>query len=94
MAKWPEDITYKFVEEYVKHECLYNCKAPSYKIKGAKDAALLRISEAMNIPGLGSKEVYTKIRNLKSTYSQEVKKIKHSTKSGAGTDDLSTNKVV
>lgn len=88
MEKWTEDITYKFVQEYVKHECLYNCKAPRYKIKGARDTALVRISEAMNIPGFGSKEVYTKIRNLKSTYAQEAKKIKQSTKSGAGTDDV------
>ncbi|CAB3237620.1 unnamed protein product [Arctia plantaginis] len=88
MVKWTEDTTYKFVQEYIKHECLYNCKAPRYKIKGARDTALVRISEAMNIPGFGSKEVYTKIRNLKSTYAQEAKKIKQSTKSGAGTDDV------
>ncbi|XP_038207419.1 uncharacterized protein LOC119829107 [Zerene cesonia] len=88
MAKWIEDTTYKFVQEYLKHECFYNYKAPKYKIKGARDTALLRISEAMNIPGFGSKEVYTKIRNLKSTYAQEAKKIKQSTKSGAGTDDV------
>ncbi|XP_050676858.1 uncharacterized protein LOC126973577 [Leptidea sinapis] len=88
MAKWTEDTTYKFVQEYLKDECLYNCKSPKYKMKGARDTALVRISEAINIPGFGSKEVYTKIRNLKSTYAQEAKKIKQSTKSGAGTDDV------
>lgn len=88
MAKWTEDVTYKFVQEYVKYEYLYNCKHSNYRIKEVRDAALLRISEAMNIPGFGSKEVYTKIRNLKSTYSQELKKVKQSTKSGAGTDEV------
>ncbi|XP_041969533.1 uncharacterized protein LOC121726304 [Aricia agestis] len=88
MAKWTEDITYKFVQEYLKYECLYNCKSAGYKNKRARDAALLCISEAMNIPGFGSKEVYTKIRNLKSTYSQEVKKVRLSTKSGAGRDAI------
>ncbi|CAF4919574.1 unnamed protein product [Pieris macdunnoughi] len=86
MAKWAEDTTYKFVQEYVKYECLYNCKDPNYKVKGARNAALLQLSKAMNIPGFGSNEAYTKIRNLKSTYLQEVKKIKQRTKSAAGTD--------
>ncbi|XP_047522242.1 uncharacterized protein LOC125061092 isoform X8 [Pieris napi] len=85
MAKWAEDTTYKFVQEFVKYECLYNCKDPNYKVKGARNAALLKLSKAMNIPGFGTNEAYTKMRNLKSTYLQEVKKIKQRTKSRAGT---------
>ncbi|KAL4122795.1 hypothetical protein QTP88_015070 [Uroleucon formosanum] len=42
----------------------------------------------MNIPDFGIAEVKTKIKNLRSTYSQELKKIECSKKSGAGTDYL------
>ncbi|KAK4881401.1 hypothetical protein RN001_004720 [Aquatica leii] len=40
----------------------------------------------MNIDGFGNSEIKNKIRALRSTYSQEKKKIKDSKKSGAGSD--------
>lgn len=86
--KWTEQHTLKFVQEYIKYECLYNVKCAEFKNKRLRDAALLKLSEAMEIPDFGPKEAYNKIRSLKSTFSQEHKKVKDSIKSGAGIDDI------
>ncbi|KAL4716989.1 hypothetical protein ACJJTC_001850 [Scirpophaga incertulas] len=55
MAKWTDNTTMQFVEEYLRHE-----------------------------------EADLKIKSIRSTYSysQEIKKMKNSTASGSGTDDL------
>ncbi|KAL4153005.1 hypothetical protein QTP88_000838 [Uroleucon formosanum] len=73
--KWNEDTTLKFVEEYRQHECLWNIHYNLYKNKQARDAAYTSIASVMNIPDFGIAEVKTKIKNLRSTYSQELKKI-------------------
>lgn len=86
--KWTEEQTIKFVQEYIKYQCLYNAKCPEYRNKQYRDAAFLNMSKAMGVPDFGPKEVYTKIRILKSTYSQELKKIKDTSKSGASLDDI------
>lgn len=86
--KWSENTTVTFVQEYLKHECLYNAKCNTYRIKQARDAALIKICEAMNMSDFGPKEALSKIKSIRSTYSQELKKKNESTKSGAGTDDV------
>nr|XP_049703706.1 uncharacterized protein LOC126056107 isoform X2 [Helicoverpa armigera] len=86
--KWTEQHTLKFVQAYIKFECLYNVKCAEFKNKQLRDAALLKLSEAMGNPDFGPKEAYNKIRSLKSTFSQEHKKVKDSIKSGAGLDDI------
>ncbi|CAG4938807.1 unnamed protein product [Parnassius apollo] len=50
--------------------------------------AYTALKEAMGIPGLDVNAVITKIKNIRSTYSQEVKKINDSMKSGAGADSI------
>ncbi|KAK9702999.1 hypothetical protein QE152_g29591 [Popillia japonica] len=53
-----------------------------------KQSAYLNLENTMNIPGFGEKEIKLKIKNIRSTYSQELKKIKDSKNSGAGTDTV------
>lgn len=77
-GKWSEDITYKFVCEYVKRECLWNSKHPQYKHKYVRAEAYYELEKVMNLPDFGEKEIVNKIKNLRSTYSQELKKIKES----------------
>ncbi|XP_025203180.1 uncharacterized protein LOC112600218 [Melanaphis sacchari] len=86
--RWGEDTTFKFVSEYIKHESLWNIKCLLYKNKQAKLSACNEIQKNMNIPGFGEKEIKLKIKNIRSTYSQELKKIKDSKRSGAGTDTI------
>ncbi|CAH2085039.1 unnamed protein product [Euphydryas editha] len=50
-----------------------------------KQSAYLDLENIMNIPGFGEKEIKLKIKNIRSTYSQELKKIKDTKNSGAGT---------
>ncbi|CAH2093729.1 unnamed protein product [Euphydryas editha] len=88
MAKWSEDKTIKFVSEYVVHKCLWNFKNHLYKNKQARHSSYTAIKEAMDIPGLDVNAVITEIKNIRSTYSQEVKKINDSMKSGAGADSI------
>ncbi|KAF5296251.1 hypothetical protein FQA39_LY12588 [Lamprigera yunnana] len=86
--RWSEDTTTKFVEHYLKHECLWNIKSVAYKNKQIKNSAYEDLEKTMNISGFKEKEIKSKIKNLRSTYSQELKKIKDSKKSGAGTDTI------
>ncbi|XP_071054830.1 uncharacterized protein [Onthophagus taurus] len=57
-------------------------------------AAAKRISEELNIPGFGSKDVISKFKNLRSSYCQELKKIADSERSEAGTDDIYRPKII
>lgn len=90
MSRWNEDTTFQFVSEYLKYEALWNVKSELYKNRQAKQAAYANLEETMNIPGFTQKEIKIKIKNIRSTYSQELKKIKESMKSGAGTDSVYT----
>nr|CAI5826646.1 unnamed protein product [Callosobruchus analis] len=84
--RWSEETTLKFVEKYLEHECLWNIKSTHYKNKIMKESAYLDLENSMNLSGFGVKEIKMKIKNIRSTYSQELKKIKDSKNSGAGSD--------
>lgn len=88
MSRWTENTTMKFVEAYRERPCLWNVKDAIYKNKHARDTGYKEIENIMNIEGFGIVEIKNKIRALRSTYSQEKKKIKDSKKSGAGTDQV------
>ena len=47
-----------------------------------RDAAYLKLADCANLPGFTVQEAKNKIKNLRSTYSQELKKVKQSKKSG------------
>ncbi|XP_045778438.1 uncharacterized protein LOC123876274 [Maniola jurtina] len=86
--KWSLETTIKFIQCYKIHECLWNFSSPDYKNKDKRNAALIAIVNEMNINDFGVTEVKNKIKNLRSTYSQELKKIEDSKKSGAGINNL------
>ncbi|XP_075211005.1 uncharacterized protein LOC142318318 [Lycorma delicatula] len=68
----------KFTKLYRDKECLWNIESPNYKNREARNKALKKISEEMAIQGFGPREVAQKIKNLRSTYNQEIKKIENS----------------
>lgn len=80
-SKWTASQNYRFVELYVQHPCLFNAKSNLYKNKRAREAALTEISKCMNLSG--TQEAYRKSRIIRSTYFQELRKIKDSLQSGA-----------
>lgn len=88
MSRWNEATTIKFVEEYRERPCLWDIRAAIYKNKQARESAYKEIEDIMGIEGFGVPEIKNKIRALRSTYSQEKKKIKDTMKSGAGSEDI------
>lgn len=87
-SRWNEETTVKFVEAYRDRECLWNTSKNIYKNKQAREAAYTEIEEIMHTDGFGIPEIKNKIRALRSTYSQEKRKIKESKKSGASSDSV------
>ncbi|XP_014600572.1 PREDICTED: uncharacterized protein LOC106784996 [Polistes canadensis] len=69
------DRIVKFIQLYRSCECLWNVSSKDYGSKLSRNAAFDTISRKMQIPSLGPREVARKIKNLKSAYQQEVKKI-------------------
>ncbi|XP_071056810.1 uncharacterized protein [Onthophagus taurus] len=83
-VKWDCETTIKFIQSYKLHPCLWNFESSEYKNKQKRDAAYVAIAQDMNIAGFRIQDVKNKIKNLRSTYSQELKKLNDSKKSGAG----------
>lgn len=80
LPKWDDDETFRFVELYKEAECLWNSEIPQYRHKPSRIKAILSIIAKMNME-LTIQEVKSKIKNLRSTYSQELYKIEKSRKS-------------
>lgn len=89
MPKLSTEINLKFVQLYRDHECLWNSTLPSYKDKCKRDSALQKMCVELKTIGIDmtTKEVKSKIKNLRATYSQELTKIDKSTRSGAGSQE-------
>lgn len=74
--RWNETTTLEFVRLYLKHECLWNPNNPGYKLKHLRDKAYSEIcSEFKSTKTLTIPEVKVKIKNLRTTYIQQVHKI-------------------
>lgn len=83
--RWGENDTCKFAKLYIQNECLWNHEHPDYKMKHRRVHAFREIIaefyDSTNIK-LSEIEVRIKIKNLRSTYSQELNKIKARSSSG------------
>lgn len=71
----------------------YDPSMEEYRDRDLRAAAAKRINHELNIPGFGQKEVILKFKNLRSSFSQELKKISDSARSGKRTDDIYKPKV-
>ncbi|KAG8227829.1 hypothetical protein J437_LFUL008473 [Ladona fulva] len=79
---------------YRDRECLWNINSPLYKDRKARYAAMKEISTELNIEGFGPRETAQKIKNLRTAYNQEIKKIAFSKRSGATGGDIYKPKVL
>jgi hypothetical protein len=59
-----------------------------YKDRDIRDGTLKKICDEMGIDGFGIYEIAQKIKNIRSVYNQELKKINNSKKSGASAIDM------
>lgn len=74
--RWSEAVTLEFVKIYIKHECLWNPAHPGYKLRYQREKAYSEIStEFMTTKSMTVPEVKMKIKNLRTTYAQQVHKI-------------------
>jgi hypothetical protein len=72
---------------------LWDIQSPAYKSRNARDQALKHISEEIKIIGFGPKEVAQKIKNIRTTYKEEVHKIMKSKMTGSSPDSIYKPKV-
>lgn len=88
LKKLSDRETVRFVELYESEECLWNIRSNDYKNKDARDSAIDRIVKNLGIPGYTSEDVLKKINNIRSSYLQEINKIKSSTSTGCDSDSV------
>lgn len=75
------------MELYEDAECLWNFRHALYKNKNARDAASRNIILQLGIPGFDTNDLKNTIKNIRSTYTQELCKIKRAIKSGMSPDE-------
>lgn len=75
-----ESMTLRFVELYRDQRLLWDKEHEAYNKRTERLRAYRSIANEMNIDGMGVSEVATKIKNIRSTYLQELKKINDSAK--------------
>lgn len=76
--RWGETLTLQFVKIYLKHECLWNPLHLSYKNRSERESAYLKIISEFKASGgasLSIPEAKIKIKNLRTTYVQEMRKV-------------------
>jgi hypothetical protein len=87
-VRWNDINTMKFINLYKQEECLWNISLLDYKNKEARKLALERIAAAMGLEGFGISDVKYKIKNIRSSYCQELKKILFSEASCSSPEDV------
>lgn len=80
-----ERETARLVNIYKDYDCLWNPKHEAYRDQATRLTAYKEILEKLNIPNLKVKDVPIKIKNLRSTYYQEIKRIRRSVRAGGPT---------
>ncbi|XP_013194275.1 uncharacterized protein LOC106137885 [Amyelois transitella] len=80
--RWREEETVAFVNMYKQSRCLWDINDKHYKNRHARLSALKLMIQELEIPGLTVYDVKTKIKNLRSTYHQVVKKVQNCQKDG------------
>ncbi|KAK4882586.1 hypothetical protein RN001_005905 [Aquatica leii] len=83
--RWSSQHNPQFMKLYKEEETLWNTFDPNYKNRDLRNASLQHIAKEMKLEKVA--DVTKKIKNLRSTYNQEIIKIAKSKQSGSGTDD-------
>lgn len=84
-----DDKTLQLIELYSKEDCLWNTKIEDYKNREKRTLAAEKIATILDLPNFTAKHVMMKFKNLRNSYSQELKKINISiTSDGATGEDV------
>ncbi|XP_045465206.1 uncharacterized protein LOC123674269 isoform X3 [Harmonia axyridis] len=93
VVRFGDTQTVQFLEYYRNEKVLWDPSHEDYKKRDKRAAAAQRIAKKLNVPNFTGSHVCTKFKNLRSSYSQELKKIASSERSGVSSDDIYTPKV-
>ena len=79
-----------FLTIYRSEPCLWQANSEDYRNRDLKTAAYLKLVNKLQEiePSSTRKSVIKRINNMRSTYRKELKKVRASTKTGAGADDV------
>lgn len=83
-----DDKTLQLIDLYQKEDCLWNTKIEDYKNKEKRSLAAQKIAATLDLPNFTAKYVMMKFKNLRNSYSQEMKKISRSLSTGADGEDV------
>lgn len=84
------DFIIEFIEIYKTSPCLWNKTDPRYHNTNSRESAYtLLLNKYKEYDGKATKAmVKSKLNSLRSTYNKELKKVKNSERSGAGTGEV------
>jgi hypothetical protein len=88
MARWNDETVMKFVKLYETEVCLWRTSDSDYKNKKARIESLKKIVGTMDLKGFGVPECKQKIKNIRTHYCQELKKVRNSKISGSSPDSV------
>uniref|UniRef100_A0A2A4J324 MADF domain-containing protein n=1 Tax=Heliothis virescens TaxID=7102 RepID=A0A2A4J324_HELVI len=84
----------KFIEIYRNHDCLWDPKNPNYKDRNARNNALEEFVREFGIDGFGPRDICKKIKNLRTQYHAEKKKIKNSMDTDDGDTEVYKSRLI
>lgn len=76
----------EFLEHYQQYPCLWDKSSSHYKNRQMRDEAERVLMEVSGIEDV--KVLRAKMRSIRGTYNNEIRKIKKSTTTGSGTEDI------
>lgn len=75
LIKFNDEMIMRFIRAYKAASCLWDISLPGYRDREQRNAMYQYLVDVMNIPGFTVNDVKNKIKNIRSTYCQELKKI-------------------
>ncbi|XP_041973388.1 uncharacterized protein LOC121729066 [Aricia agestis] len=93
MERFNESQMLELAKIYRDYECLWDVNNAGYKNRSVRERAYEEIAQKLNIPGVTARGVPKKIKNLRSSYHQEIRKIDKSLQSGDEKGRVYTPKV-
>ncbi|KAG7160674.1 putative Alcohol dehydrogenase transcription factor Myb/SANT-like and antistasin family-like protein, partial [Homarus americanus] len=91
--KWSADTITRFLEEYMKHPCLWDSSNEYHKNRDARITAEREILKELNMENVDVKVFRNKIKNIRNTYRLEVQKVNTNKKSEHGREVFYTTKL-
>lgn len=87
--EWTNAQVLELIEMYRLRPVLWNCRLSEYKDRNKRHDAFVEIADNFKTD---KAEVEKKIKSLLTIFAREVKKVKDSQKSGAGSDEIYVSK--